>query len=74
MEKDTEQQILEELKDINKSLENMNNMIEEVDRDGKPSFIIYDLIRSLLIGIVIVGPAIAVVIIVFQVLYSWLFG
>lgn len=74
MEKDTEQRILEELKNINKSLDNINNKIDEVDKDGKPSFIIWDLIKSLLIGIIIVGPAIAVAIIVFQFLYSWLFG
>lgn len=74
MENNTEKQILEELRKINKSLEHMDNKIDTLEEEGKPGFIIWDIIRSLLIGVVIVGPAIAVAIIVFQVLYNWLFG
>ena len=73
MENNTEQQILEELRDIKASLEHMDNKIEALEEE-KPGFIIWDVIRSLLIGVVIVGPAIAIAIILFQVLYSWLFG
>lgn len=74
MENNTEKQILEELRNINKSLEHMDSKIDPIDRGGKTGFIVWDIIRSLLIGVVIVGPAIAVTIIVFQILYSWLFG
>lgn len=74
MGNNTEKQILEELRNINKSLEHMDNKIDTLEEEGKPGFIIWDIIKSLLIGVVIVGPAIAVAIIVFQVLYSWLFG
>ena len=74
MENNTEKQILEELRKINKSLEHMDNKIDTLEEEGKPGFIIWDIIRSLLIGVVIVGPAISVAIIVFQVLYNWLFG
>ncbi|MCP3032476.1 hypothetical protein LF817_14205 [Halobacillus sp. A1] len=69
MEKETEDQILNELKNINKSLEDMN---EKIDSDGKPPFIIGDIIKSLLIGILILGPAIAVAIGIFQILGSWI--
>lgn len=74
MENNTEKQILVELRRINKSLEKMDSRIDTLDGDGKPRYIIWDIIRSLLIGVIIVGPAIAGAIIVFQVLYSWLFG
>lgn len=40
MEKDTQQQILEELKVINQSLENLHHKIDERDRDAKPGFVI----------------------------------
>jgi len=39
--------------------------------DGKPLFIVGDIIKSLLIGVIIVGPAIAVAI-AFQVIGGWL--
>ncbi|WP_461182660.1 hypothetical protein [Virgibacillus kimchii] len=74
MEKDTEEQILQELKHINTSLEHINSKLEDADKDDKPSFIISDIIKSLLIGIVIVGPALAVVVIGFFIVYNWLFG
>lgn len=74
VENNTEKQILEELRNINKSLKHMDNKMDTLEGEGKPNFIIWDIIRSLLIGVVIVGPAIAVAIIVFQVLYNWLFG
>lgn len=62
MEKDTEQQILEELKDINESLQDINKQ----GNDKKISSLVFDVIRSLLIGVLIVGPALAVVILIFQ--------
>ncbi|MCP3027083.1 hypothetical protein [Halobacillus sp. A5] len=66
MEKDTEKQILEELRNINQSIQNVNSK----EKESYPT--VYDIIRSLLIGILIVGPAIAVVIGVFQLLGSWI--
>lgn len=61
MEKDTEKQILEELEKMNQSLQ------EVKQNDSKePSSLIYDVIRSLLIGLLIVGPAMAIVIVIFQ--------
>lgn len=57
MEKNTEIQILNELKNINKSIEELNNRIDNIDSDGKPGLIIWDLVKSLLIGDFILGPA-----------------
>lgn len=74
MEKDTESQILDELKNINKSLQEMNIKIDNIDSDGKPPFIIWDIIRSLLIGVFIVGPAIVVAVVIFQIISSWIFN
>ncbi|WP_156289802.1 hypothetical protein [Oceanobacillus salinisoli] len=74
MEKNTESQILDELKNINKSLQDMNEKLDKTDSDGKPSIIIWDIIRSLLIGVFIVGPAIAVVIVLFQVISGLIFN
>jgi len=74
MQNDTEKQILNELRNINNSLEHMNNKIDTLEKEGKPGSIIWDVMRSLLIGVVIVGPAIAVAMIVFQIIYSWLLG
>ncbi|MDQ0298251.1 hypothetical protein J2S78_000659 [Salibacterium salarium] len=74
MEKDTESKILDELKNINKSLHNMDKKINDIDSDGKPPIIIWDIIKSLLIGVFIVGPSIAVVLIIFQVISSWMFN
>ncbi|UOQ92737.1 hypothetical protein MUO14_20320 [Halobacillus shinanisalinarum] len=70
MERDTEKQILEELKNINQSLED----IKEKNNDIESSPIIFDIVKSLLIGILIVGPAIAVVMVIFQILISWMFN
>jgi len=76
MEKDTENQILEELRSINKSLEHLNRKIDGADDRGdeKPGFLLWDVIKSLLIGIFIVGPALAVTVTMVLVLYSWFFG
>lgn len=57
MEKNTEIQILNELKNINKSIEELNNRIDNIDSDGKPGLIIWDLVKSLLIAVFILGPA-----------------
>lgn len=74
MGKDTESQILDELKKINRSIQNMNEKINHIDSDGKPPIIIWDIIKSLLIGAVIVGPSIAVALIIFQFISSLLFN
>ncbi|WP_431802317.1 hypothetical protein [Halobacillus andaensis] len=66
MEKDTEKQILEELRNINQSIQDVNSK----EKESYPT--VYDIIRSLLIGVLIVGPAIAVVIGVFQIIGSWM--
>lgn len=73
MEKNTEDQILNELKNINHSLQEINEKIdnEESKRKG-PS--LTDILRSLLIGVFIVGPAIVVVILIFQILGTWIFN
>ncbi|UOR10644.1 hypothetical protein [Halobacillus amylolyticus] len=69
IERDTEKQILEELKNINQSLQDIN----EGNNDEK-SPLIFDIVKSLLIGVLIVGPAIAVVMVFFQVLGIWMFN
>ncbi|WP_181350868.1 hypothetical protein [Thalassobacillus sp. CUG 92003] len=69
MEKETERQILNELNNINQSLQDMN---EKIDNDSKPPSIIWDIIKSLLIGVFILGPALAVVVGIFQILASWM--
>ncbi|MDL4839747.1 hypothetical protein [Aquibacillus rhizosphaerae] len=73
MEKDTERQILEELKNINRSLQGMNEKIDSIDDEGKTSSIIWDIIKSLLIGFLILGPGIAVAMGLFQLIHSWFF-
>ncbi|GGK02546.1 hypothetical protein GCM10007063_26070 [Lentibacillus kapialis] len=62
MENDTEKQILNELKNINQSLQEFNKQ----NNDKKLSSLLYDVIQSLLIGFLIVGPALAVVMVIFQ--------
>lgn len=52
----------------------MNEKIDAIDKGGKPAFNLWEIIRSLLIGVCIVGPGLAVAIVVFQVIYSWLFN
>jgi hypothetical protein len=74
MEKETEQQVLKELKSINQSLEKINSKIDEIEKDGKPGFVLGDLLKSLLIGVLVIGPVIAVIIVASQVVGSWLFG
>lgn len=74
MENETEKQILNELKSMNKSLQEMNEKIDNIDSDGKPSSLVWDIIKSLLIGVFILGPAIVVVISLFQLIGSWLFN
>ena len=69
VDKNTESEILSELKNINKSLQDMNKKID--DSDGKPS-LIWDVIKSLLIGVFIVGPGIAVAIGIYQIISSWI--
>lgn len=74
MKSDTEEQILEELRNLNKSMERLERKVDIIDEDGKPVFVLWDMLKSLLIGVVIVGPTIAVIVAVLYVLYSWLFG
>ncbi|MDY7043290.1 hypothetical protein RVS70_03645 [Virgibacillus sp. M23] len=74
MENSTERQILEELKNINKSLQHRSNKIDDMENGGKPLFIIGDILKSLFIGVLIVGPAIAVAIVAFQVISGWQFN
>ena len=74
MEKNTEQQILEELKTINKSIQEINSKIDDLDRDGKPISILWDMLKSFVIGILIVGPVIAIVIILIQIIGNWTFN
>lgn len=74
LEKETEIQILNELKSMNKSLQEMNEKIDNIDSDGKPASLLWDIIKSLLIGVFILGPAIIVVMSLFQLIGSWLFN
>ena len=74
MEKNTEQQILEELKTINKSIQEMNSKIDDLNRDGKPISILWHMLKSFVIGILIVGPVIAIVIILIQIIGNWTFN
>ena len=73
MDKNTENQILNELKNINKTLQDLNKRIDTFDSESKRPFILWDILRSLLIGVFIVGPAIVVVITIFQILVTWIF-
>ncbi len=66
MEKDAEKQILEELKNINQTLEDIN---ENNKKENSP--IIFDILKSLFVGVFVVGPVIAIVIVVVQILGSW---
>jgi hypothetical protein len=59
MEKDTEEQILDELKNMNRSLQSINTKLEESKENPNQTF--FGPLKSLLFGLFIVGPAIAVV-------------
>lgn len=74
MDMDKENQILNELKNINKSIQELNNKIDNIDSDGKPPLIIWGLIKSLLIGVFILGPAIAIAMTIFQLIGSFFFN
>ncbi|MCF6409799.1 hypothetical protein [Pseudalkalibacillus salsuginis] len=66
MERNLEKEILDELKSINQSLQKLTEKNNEVKQ---PSILI-DIVKSLLVGICIVGPAIAVLYGLFQILGS----
>ncbi|MFC7063434.1 hypothetical protein [Halobacillus seohaensis] len=70
MDESKEDQILQELKNINQKLDNRES---HDDLDGKSGNIIFDIIKSLLIGTMIIGPALAVVIVVVPYIFNWLF-
>ncbi len=61
MEKDTEEQILDELKNINGSLQSINTKLEESEENPNKFQTFFGPLKSLLFGLFIVGPAIAVV-------------
>ena len=67
-------QILEELKTINKSIQEINSKIDDLDRNGKPISILWGMLKSFVIGILIVGPVIAIVIILIQIIGNWTFN
>ncbi|WP_163527233.1 hypothetical protein [Halobacillus ihumii] len=69
MEKDVEKQVLEELESINQTLQDMN----ENNKKKNPP-ILFDILKSLFVGVFVVGPIIAVVIVVVQILGSWVFN
>ncbi|MCD5324439.1 MULTISPECIES: hypothetical protein [Pontibacillus] len=73
MEKNTEDQILNELKNINHSLQEINEIIDN-EESGRKGPSLTDILRSLLTGVFIVGPAIVVVILIFQILGAWIFN
>ncbi|MUV38796.1 hypothetical protein JNUCC1_02667 [Lentibacillus sp. JNUCC-1] len=58
MEHNTEEQILEELKNINKSLDHLNEKMDLIERDEDTSTT-SDILKSLLLGLLLVGPAAA---------------
>jgi len=62
MENDTEKQILEELKEINQSLQEM----KEENNHKKTSSVIFSGIGSFLVGFLVVACAMAVVTVIFQ--------
>ncbi|RDI42185.1 hypothetical protein [Falsibacillus pallidus] len=64
MENNTEKQILNELQKISHALKELNEKLEE----DKPSFVLWDMLKSLLIGLFIVGPGIAVVFGIFAII------
>ncbi|MFG6149387.1 hypothetical protein [Halobacillus sp. B23F22_1] len=57
MDEYKEEQILQELREINRKLDAMTNDELEVHKE-KP--LLYDILKSLVIGTVIVGPVLAV--------------
>lgn len=73
MEDNTENQILEELKSINKSLEQMNEKIDHIDSDEDTSTS-GDILKSLLVGLILVGPVAAIIVVVWQVIQNLFFS
>ncbi|WP_157052458.1 hypothetical protein [Ornithinibacillus contaminans] len=65
LEKNTEEQILSDLQEIKQSLQELNARSAS-EQEGKPSTILWDIIKSLLIGVCILGPALAIVLVLFQ--------
>ncbi|QST01403.1 hypothetical protein IMZ31_07555 [Pontibacillus sp. ALD_SL1] len=74
MEKNTEDQILNELKNINNSLQDINEKIDNEKGESKGPSLVSDILRSFLQGVFIVGPAIVVVIMIFQITGDWIFN
>ncbi|SES01531.1 hypothetical protein SAMN04487944_11527 [Gracilibacillus ureilyticus] len=71
MEKNTETQILNELKMVNQKLNEMNWKLDDIDSESRTS--LWNIFRSLLIGILLVGPCIAIAIGLLQIVYTWIF-
>ena len=67
MEKNTEDQILRELQTINQSLKVMSE-----SQEVKPGWELLGMVKALLLGILIVGPGIAVGYGILQILSSWI--
>ncbi|WP_408009930.1 hypothetical protein ACJROX_06435 [Pseudalkalibacillus sp. A8] len=68
MEDNTDKKILEELRSINQSLKEIMENQQEVIQPP----ILNDTVKSLFIGVFIVGPAIAILYGLFQILGSWM--
>ncbi|SDJ15506.1 hypothetical protein [Salimicrobium halophilum] len=62
---DKEDEILEELKKTNR-------LLEEQKDEVTPFQAVMDMVKSLLLGVLIVGPILAVIIVLFQLIGSWL--
>lgn len=71
MEKNTEKKILEELKNINNSLEEINEKIDYINAGGDESTL-WDTLKTLLIGLILVGPVVAIILVIWQIIQNWI--
>lgn len=74
MEKDTEKQILNELENINKALQDIHKKLDTQKNEEERPFGIGDILKSLLIGVFVVGPAIVVIVAIIMIVGYWITG
>ncbi len=66
-----QEKILDELREIKRSLWDVHRRMDELEKKQKKPFLLWDIIRSLLIGLFAVGPAIIIVMVLWQFVLNW---
>lgn len=73
MDGDSNKEILNELKEMNQSLRSLHEKMDKQEEKVGPLQAIFDMIKSLLIGFLVIGPVIAIIYGLFHILSSYVF-